>query len=97
MVAPEPGEPLLLYITETVDAVNMVLVAKRLEPCQHQESKGTSTSGLEFQDLEPVWGPRVVEATGSQPQRPHRLRNPTSASMPLPGPSSQSPLWVLTT
>jgi hypothetical protein len=28
MVAPEPGEPLLLYITATTDAVSMVLVAE---------------------------------------------------------------------
>jgi hypothetical protein len=29
MVAPEPGEPLLLYITSTAEAVSMELVAKR--------------------------------------------------------------------
>jgi hypothetical protein len=32
MVAPEPGEPLLLYITTTAEVVNMVLVVERLEP-----------------------------------------------------------------
>jgi dsDNA-binding SOS-regulon protein len=32
MVAQEPGEPLLLYIMTTADAVSMVLVAKRPEP-----------------------------------------------------------------
>jgi hypothetical protein len=32
MVAPEPGEPLLLYITATIDVVSMVLVAERRDP-----------------------------------------------------------------
>jgi hypothetical protein len=35
MVALEPGEPLLLYITSTANVVSMVLVAERLEPHQH--------------------------------------------------------------
>jgi hypothetical protein len=30
MVAPEPGEPLLLYIAATSEAVSMVLVAEQL-------------------------------------------------------------------
>jgi hypothetical protein len=31
MVAPEPGEPLLLYITATSEAMSMVLVAEQLD------------------------------------------------------------------
>jgi hypothetical protein len=33
LVAPEPGEPVLLYITATADPVSMVLVAEQPEPC----------------------------------------------------------------
>jgi hypothetical protein len=32
MVAPEPSEPLLLYIVATSEAVSMVMVAERLDP-----------------------------------------------------------------
>jgi hypothetical protein len=35
MVAPEPGEPLLLYIMTTIDAMSMVLFMERPEPRQH--------------------------------------------------------------
>jgi hypothetical protein len=31
MVAPEPDEPLLLYVTETTEAMSMVLVVEGLE------------------------------------------------------------------
>jgi hypothetical protein len=34
LVAPEPGEPLLLYIVAIADAVSMVLVTERPEPHQ---------------------------------------------------------------
>jgi dsDNA-binding SOS-regulon protein len=45
MVAPEPREPLLLYIATTTEAVSMVLVAERLEPPQPQETKEASANG----------------------------------------------------
>jgi hypothetical protein len=32
MVAPEPSEHLLLYITTTTEVINMVLVVERPEP-----------------------------------------------------------------
>jgi hypothetical protein len=35
MVALEPGEPLLLYIVATAEAVSRVLVAEWSEPHQH--------------------------------------------------------------
>jgi ribonuclease HI len=35
MVAPEPDEPLLLYIVAMAGAMSMVLVTEWLEPCQH--------------------------------------------------------------
>jgi hypothetical protein len=44
MVAPEPREPLLLYIATTVEAVSMVLVVERPEPRQHQEPKAHEIS-----------------------------------------------------
>jgi dsDNA-binding SOS-regulon protein len=44
MVAPEPGEPLLLYIMATTEVVSMVLVAERSEPQQTQVPKGASAS-----------------------------------------------------
>jgi hypothetical protein len=39
MVALEPGEPLMLYITATAEAMSMVLVAECSEPPQPQETK----------------------------------------------------------
>jgi hypothetical protein len=38
MVAPEPGEPLLLYITATADVMSMVLVMEWPDPKAEQES-----------------------------------------------------------
>jgi hypothetical protein len=46
MVTLEPGEPLMLYIATTAEAVSMVLVAEWLEPPQSQETKEASTNGL---------------------------------------------------
>jgi hypothetical protein len=40
MVALKPGEPLLLYITATVEVMSMVLVAERSKPKQPQALKG---------------------------------------------------------
>jgi hypothetical protein len=45
MVALEPGEPLLLYITTMAEAVSMVLVAERSEPLLPQAPKGATTFG----------------------------------------------------
>jgi hypothetical protein len=39
MVAPEPREPLLLYVITIAEAVSMVLVAEWPEPPQPQETK----------------------------------------------------------
>jgi hypothetical protein len=39
MVAPEPGEPLLLYITTTIDGVSMVLTAERPDPKAEEAPK----------------------------------------------------------
>jgi hypothetical protein len=48
MVAPEPRDPILLYIAATAEAVSMVLVIERLEPPQPQETKETSVNGSGF-------------------------------------------------
>jgi hypothetical protein len=66
MVAPEPGELLLLYITVTAEAVSMVWVIERLEPQQPQVLKGASTGGSGSQDPKPTAEPRVEVAVGSQ-------------------------------
>jgi hypothetical protein len=53
MVAPEPSEPLLLYIMATAEVLSMVLVAERPEP-QPQVLKGASASDSGSQDPEPM-------------------------------------------
>jgi hypothetical protein len=45
MVAPEPGEPLLLYIVATSEAVSMVLVAERPDPHDLHELRSSSVDG----------------------------------------------------
>jgi hypothetical protein len=45
MVAPEPDEPLLLYIAATIEVVSMVLVAEPPEPNQPQALKGAPAVG----------------------------------------------------
>jgi hypothetical protein len=66
MVASEPGEPLLLYVTAIAEAVSMVLVAERPEePPQPQETKEASANGSGSQDPEPAGSLRVEVAAGS--------------------------------
>jgi hypothetical protein len=45
MVAPEPGEPLLLYIAATSEAVSMVLVAEQPDPHDLHELTSSSANG----------------------------------------------------
>jgi hypothetical protein len=66
MVAPEPGEPLLLYIAATSEVVNMVLVAERLDPHITHELRGSSTDGSGSQDPGPVEESRAIAVAGSQ-------------------------------
>jgi hypothetical protein len=65
MVVPESGEPILLYIEVTVEAVSMVLVAKRLDPHNPHELESSSTDGSGSQDPGPLEDPRTVGAAGS--------------------------------
>jgi hypothetical protein len=66
MVAPEPSEPLMLYVVATSEAMSMVLVAERPEPQQPQVLKGASVGSSGSQDPEPTEEPRVEEAVRSQ-------------------------------
>jgi hypothetical protein len=66
MVAPEPGEPLLLYIVATVEAVSMVLVTERPDPHTPFELGSSSASGSGSQDPGPAEELRAREAAGSQ-------------------------------
>jgi hypothetical protein len=78
MVAPKPGEPLMLYIAATAEAVSMVLVAERPEPPHPQETKETSVNGSGSQDPEPVGSPDVGVADASlAPERQARPNNAT--------------------
>jgi hypothetical protein len=50
MVAPEPSEPLLLYIMASTDAVRMVLVMEQPEPQQHQVPEAKEAPGSQTQE-----------------------------------------------
>jgi hypothetical protein len=66
MVAPEPGEPLLLYIVATSKAMSMVLVAKRPNPHITHELGGSSADGSRSQDPGPMEEPRAITVARSQ-------------------------------
>jgi hypothetical protein len=54
MVALEPGEPLLLYVTAMADAISMELVTERPETLLTLASKGVAASGSGSQDPKPT-------------------------------------------
>jgi hypothetical protein len=54
MVAPKPGEPLLLYVTAMADTISMELVTERLETLLPLASKGVAASGSGSQDPKPT-------------------------------------------
>jgi hypothetical protein len=66
IVAPEPSEPLLLYIAATSEAVSMVLVAEQPDPHNTHELGSSSADGSGSQDPGPVEEPRAITAAGSQ-------------------------------
>jgi hypothetical protein len=93
MVAPEPGEPMLLYITAIADAVSMVLVVEQSEPRQHQEPKAEEAPESQAQELPPSlealrWGQHITE-----PQLPEA--DPGPSTKRPPGPSSWEPFRTL--
>jgi hypothetical protein len=59
MVAPEPGEPLLLYITATAKPMSLVLVTERPEPRQHQEPP--EPEDMEVDALDPPEEVQTIE------------------------------------
>jgi dsDNA-binding SOS-regulon protein len=65
MVAPEPSEPLLLYIATTSEAVSMVLVVERPDPQNTHELKSSSADGSGSSDPGHVEEPRAITAAES--------------------------------
>jgi hypothetical protein len=70
MVAPEPGEPLLLYNAATSEAVSKVLVAERPDPHALHELRSSSADGLGSLDPRPVEESGAADESGSQDPRP---------------------------
>jgi hypothetical protein len=66
MVAPEPSEPLLLYVAATSEAVSMVLVAERPDLHDLHELGSSSADGSGSQDPGPMEEPGATDGTGSQ-------------------------------
>jgi hypothetical protein len=66
MVALEPGEPLLLYITATTEAVSMVLVDECPDPIPPHELRSSSARGLGCQVLRSTEDAGARESARSQ-------------------------------
>jgi hypothetical protein len=66
VVAPEPGEPLLLYIAATAEVVSMVLVTERPDLQAAHEHGSSSASGSGSRDPGPAGRPEVGQTAGSQ-------------------------------
>jgi hypothetical protein len=60
MVAPEPGEALLLYIAATSEAMSMVLVAERPDPHALYELRSSSADGSGSLDPRPAEEPETT-------------------------------------
>jgi hypothetical protein len=65
MVVPKPGEPLLLYIAATSEAVSIVLVTERSGPHDLHELMISSADGSGSQDPGPAEEPRAADGSGS--------------------------------
>jgi hypothetical protein len=65
MVAPESGEPLLLYIVATSEAMSMVLVGERLGAHDLHELGSSSVDGSGAQDPGPAEEPGAADGSGS--------------------------------
>jgi hypothetical protein len=87
MVAPEPSEPLLLYITTTTRVMSMALVDERREPQQLQAPKGASAGGSGSQDPDPTVGPGDKVADGFQlSEHTPGLETQDGSMLPKPNP-----------
>jgi dsDNA-binding SOS-regulon protein len=67
MVAPEPSEPLMLYIAATSEAVSMVLVAERPDPHALHELRSSSADGS---GSHPRRSRELTRQQGPSPWRP---------------------------
>jgi dsDNA-binding SOS-regulon protein len=65
LVVPERGEPLLLYIAATSEAMSMVLVTERPGPHDLHELGSSSADGSEPQDPGHTEEPRAADGLGS--------------------------------
>jgi hypothetical protein len=65
MVAPEPGEPLLLYIAATSEAVSMVLLVERPDPHTPHELGSSLIGGSGSLDPRPKEVPGAAGRSGS--------------------------------
>jgi hypothetical protein len=65
MVAPEPDEPLLLYIMATSEGVSMMLVAEQPDPHDLHELGSSSVDGSGSQDPGPTEEPGAADGSGS--------------------------------
>jgi hypothetical protein len=83
MVAPEPGEPLLLYIAATSEAVSMVLVAERPDPHGLHDLGSSSADESGSQDPEPAEEPRAAGGSGSPDPGPADEPGTVGRSHPL--------------
>jgi hypothetical protein len=82
MVAPEPGEPLLLYIAATLEAMSMVLATEWPDPHGLHELGSSSADELGSQDPGLVEEPEADAAAGSQSPEAARFRAPTRRKGP---------------
>jgi hypothetical protein len=83
MVALEPSEPLLLYITATAEFDSLVLVAERLDP-QPQVPKAALARGSGSKDSEPMG--EVVGSQLPEPSLAHETQIGSQSLEPIPGP-----------
>jgi hypothetical protein len=66
MIALEPGEPLLLYIAATTEAISMVLVVERPDLIPPHDLGSSSARGSGSQDPRSTEDPGAGESVGSQ-------------------------------
>jgi hypothetical protein len=93
MVAPEPAEPLLLYIAATTEVVSMVLVIERPYPTPPppHELRSSSTRGSGSQDPGSTENPGAGESAGSQLPEVSPTHGDTGSHRPeaISGPDDQ--------
>jgi hypothetical protein len=70
MVAPESGEPLLLYIAAASEAVSMVLIIERPDPHAPHELGSSSADGSGSLDPRPTEESGAADGSRSQDPRP---------------------------